>query len=768
MNVKGHYLWLQRLTPLLVALMIVNVISVFRGFWWNDTYQIIWTLLVITSLIHFFGSTRLPRFVLYLLDLIAIVPIVFLIRKHRFVPIAEDITLWPRIWHFVQSLHPFIEIALAVFVVQMIFSAWITTKKRLYILFAFSLLVLCVKDSYSPLKLSLEIALIVVLFLVWHSIIHFHHLQQKSSNSFELIFYRPLAIIAPMIIVIGMLLIIGMNLPAKPPLLEDPYALWKHSRGEKVVIGNGLGKGYNGNISTSLDGSSLNSRTSGYSRTDSELGGSFEFDYSPIMTVKTTHKSYWRGESRYYYDGTGWYDTSNSSNSSDSSEIIRVDKALTAEERPLAQTVTVEQQYNFVREAPLPVLFAAGQASKIVEVVYRDKVNLNEEVTDVIEITTVGAGELLDGTTWKHYDWRIEQQGDSTEVGRISTYNVESEVIVIDHEALSEATATIADETAMKNYTSLPPSIPNRVSQLAHEITANASSDYEKVLLLEQHLKSSYNYTNTPDETKLTGKSPDFVDQFLFELQEGYCDYFSTSMAIMARTLNIPSRWVKGFSSGVGDQSMRDRYQYSNIPDIENLDTSGTYTVRNADAHSWVEVYFEGYGWIAFEPTPGFAFPYTYVDDNINPLENSLDLVKTPLDTDDMAQQQNGFVNSIKYAIITILAAVVIIVGVKYRMELLQVVNLIRYRKYTMNERVIIETTDFINYCYRNGLTEINNATLRETVSNWNFGSATWRKDLQQLLHYYEKAYYSGEVIDEKQLSEVKNLIKHLKKNWYS
>lgn len=767
-NVKGHYEWLQRLTPLLVAIMIVNVLSVFRGYWWNDTYNIIWLSLALISVVHFLGSSRLPKFVLYVIEFISIVMITIMVRQEHFEPIAEDITNFQRIWHYIQSMHPFIEIVLVVSISQLIFSAWVTTKKRLYLFFAFSLLILCVKDSFSPMKLWLQIAIIIVLFLIWHTLLHFHHLQQKNSTSFKLLLHHPLAIIIPMFVVIAMLLAIGMNLPAKPPLLEDPYALWKQSRGEKVEIGNGLGNGGGRGTSTNVNSSPLTSMTSGYSRTDKKLGGSFQFDYSPVMTVKTTHKSYWRGESRYYYDGTGWYDI----NPLEDNQIIRIDEEFIAEERPLAETIIVEQQYDFVRLAPLPVLFAAGQASRILEVVYKDTVNLSEELTDVTEITTIGPGELLKGTLWHPSDWRIEQYGDGNVESNIATYQVESEVIVIDHQALAEATATFEDEDLMQAYTSIPQLFPERVRELAEEVTASANNDYEKVLLLEQHLKNSYNYTNTPDTTKMTGSSSDFVEQFLFEIQEGYCDYFSTSMVMMARTLNIPARWVKGFSSGVSDEAMANQEQLAFTQYMKNSDTSGTYTVRNADAHSWVEVYFEGYGWVAFEPTPGFAFPYTYVDDEINPLENVLVPTPAPLQLDDVVADQNKEASPalrwIGYVLLTAIVVIAIILGVKYRKELFELMNRIRYRKYSINERVVVETTNFISFCYRNGLAKMNNATLRETVSSWNFGSKVWRNDLQQLLHYYERAHYSSEVISEKELTEVQHLVKQLKKDWNS
>ncbi len=105
--------------------------------------------------------------------------------------------------------------------------------------------------------------------------------------------------------------------------------------------------------------------------------------------------------------------------------------------------------------------------------------------------------------------------------------------------------------------------------------------------MIERFLKSTYTYNL--DETKVPSEGEDFVDHFLFEQQYGYCDHFSTSMVIMLRSVGIPARWVKGFVPG--DVVSTDNQSYSVI-------------VRNSHAHSWVEGFFEGRGWVSFEPTP--------------------------------------------------------------------------------------------------------------------------------------------------------------------
>ena len=92
----------------------------------------------------------------------------------------------------------------------------------------------------------------------------------------------------------------------------------------------------------------------------------------------------------------------------------------------------------------------------------------------------------------------------------------------------------------------------------------------------------------------------DYVDQFIFETKRGYCDNFSTAMVVMLRTIDIPARWVKGFTFG----------------EVIEQNEGNLYTqVLNKNAHSWVEVYFPGVGWVPFEPTQSFVNPYVFERD---------------------------------------------------------------------------------------------------------------------------------------------------------
>ncbi len=136
-------------------------------------------------------------------------------------------------------------------------------------------------------------------------------------------------------------------------------------------------------------------------------------------------------------------------------------------------------------------------------------------------------------------------------------------------------------------YLELPESLPERIYKLTAEIVANTTTQEEQVTALVNYLRTNYSYT-------LDGAAlpvgEDFVDYFLFESNEGYCTYFATSLAVMLRTLDIPTRYVEGFR----------------MPDAN---TGGTYDIAFSNGHAWIEAYLDDSGWTTFEPTPAFTAP---------------------------------------------------------------------------------------------------------------------------------------------------------------
>lgn len=136
------------------------------------------------------------------------------------------------------------------------------------------------------------------------------------------------------------------------------------------------------------------------------------------------------------------------------------------------------------------------------------------------------------------------------------------------------------------SYTRLPHLDP-RIPRLAAEITASSTNNYDRAAALERYLAT--NFTYSLQLSRVTPRDP--LAEFLFERRQGHCEYFASSMAVMLRTLGIPSRVVNGFRTG------------------EFNDLTSQYVVRASDAHSWVEAYFPGDGWVSFDPTPAASLP---------------------------------------------------------------------------------------------------------------------------------------------------------------
>ena len=161
------------------------------------------------------------------------------------------------------------------------------------------------------------------------------------------------------------------------------------------------------------------------------------------------------------------------------------------------------------------------------------------------------------------------------------------------YKAISDTTEPRVDQLRTDNrplsvssyrYLQLPENLDPRIDRLATQIIleANAGNRYDAAKAIEAYLQRQYGYSL---EMKASG--PDPVADFLFNVRTGHCEYFATAMAVLLRTHGIAARVVNGFLPG------------------EYNETAGAYTVRQSDAHSWVEVYFpETRAWVTFDPTP--------------------------------------------------------------------------------------------------------------------------------------------------------------------
>ena len=164
-------------------------------------------------------------------------------------------------------------------------------------------------------------------------------------------------------------------------------------------------------------------------------------------------------------------------------------------------------------------------------------------------------------------------------------YSVTSSVITADAPSLRRAGQDYP-QWVLATYLQVGSSITQRTRDLALQIIseAGASTPYDQAKAIERWLRTNIAY----DET-IPGAPPgiDPVDWVLFEDRRGYCNYYASAMIVMLRSIGIPARMAAGFSQGEWDAS------------------TGSFLIRERNAHTWVEVYFPGYGWVEFEPTAG-------------------------------------------------------------------------------------------------------------------------------------------------------------------
>jgi transglutaminase-like putative cysteine protease len=182
----------------------------------------------------------------------------------------------------------------------------------------------------------------------------------------------------------------------------------------------------------------------------------------------------------------------------------------------------------------------------------------------------------------------VKTEGDLT-TG--DTFLVESASPRFSSAALANATSNNPGDDI---YLALPDDFPASVSNAAREVTAGTTTPYEAALAVQNWMRSEFTYSLEIQG----GHDNSAVESFLIN-RVGYCEQFAGTYAAMMRSIDIPARVAVGFTPGTNDGA-------------------GNYTVLGRNAHAWPEVWFDGFGWVPFEPTPGRGAPnaqeYTGVD----------------------------------------------------------------------------------------------------------------------------------------------------------
>jgi transglutaminase-like putative cysteine protease len=268
------------------------------------------------------------------------------------------------------------------------------------------------------------------------------------------------------------------------------------------------------------------------------------------FTVRTSHPTYWRTNTLDTFDGTTW--RASNKTFSDAVPIPDDGQIAPPSNAPLAtqgDKVFLNQQIQFANLtqpwlplAPNPIALTISDGSP--------------KYDPQSGTVTLGADYTHDGTD----------------------LSATSELIV----------PTAAELAAIPNiaapndpYTELPKDLPPQIRTIAHDMTAGAITPYAKIMVMQQTLKGwIYDQHVKPDI------SNDALLRFLLQTHRGYCQQYAGAMAVMLRALGYPTRVAVGFTSGQYDPK------------------ANLWRVTGADAHTWVEVRFPGYGWLAFDPTP--------------------------------------------------------------------------------------------------------------------------------------------------------------------
>ncbi|QHW30492.1 hypothetical protein GZH47_06270 [Paenibacillus rhizovicinus] len=726
----------RKISAVFAALLIYQWIRCLGDYWWSETFAIVNGVLLVAVLTNLLIPSKTVSIGV---QLIAVVGFNISYTHFEWLPFVgshRKFLNW-MYWignHF-EEVNPYLWISLSILAVFHLIV--LLRRKRGYILLVVgaAILSLAVADSiFTPIYLWEEIAWSVFIGLGWLVASHFARFKERHPDNWAQLLEYPLSLFVPILFILTLVMAAGLFVPTVKPVLLDPYTAWKESRGETVTT-------YVGDKAIVVSASKNNADThSGYSRNDSVLGGGFTFDYTPVMTVTTTMRSYWRGETRAQYNGSGWVESSDEKLEESQKSIVS-GRTLQANGIPDSTvTDTVSQTVVMERKDKFPVLFGAGPISKVTLI--------------------NGSKEAFPAMSWLPDSWELRMPK-SASVHYPKSYTIESQVPVLDENALRSGEAVKpASEDVGEIYTKLYPDMPDRVKNLAEQITKDAATPYDKVRMLIDYLQQNYQYTNTPDLSRKSSK--DFVDAFLFEIKEGYCDYFSTSLAVMSRSLGIPTRWVKGYSSG--SLPSADIMQMLQGPGGNaNPEGAGTYTVRNADAHSWVEVYFNGYGWLPFEATPGFSFPYALPQDEPAPVVQQ-DPVTDDSTTVAPADEANGF--EVKPWMFWSAAGLLALAFAVYAYRAFPVL-LRRYRggPDTVNARVVRETNRLIKHCRKKGMDVETNETVRETMGRWAARLTSLQPQFNLVQHAFEKAMYSSQAITQEEADRVTATMKQIREH---
>lgn len=707
--------WYRLFKMIWIILLGMQWVSFTEPIWLQETTDIVtWTLIIVAA-IAILPVASLVRNIGKLLSIVIICRII-LIRYGIYMPYGR---LFPdQILQMLMEFIPYIWFALITWLAMELISRLLLTRKYILLFLAADLVAFAILDSFTPYQLWQNVAWTVFAGLGWLVCLHLRDYQIAYPYGWLRLRKYPFKIVSNILLIFAGVLLIGTSVPPVSPILTDPYTAWKGRSG---------GQGSGGEVQSAISNAITNKDSdaqevlSGYSRDDTELGGGFEFNYSPVMSVDSPLRTYWRGETRHIYTGKGWADFDKEKRDYEVFRGMTTPAGLTHEQAGNIEMREVEQTITMESDEAYPVLFGGY---------FITKVSLLDEDR--------GGNPKL---SWAAQEGELRWGGGfrGSQPDYPVKYKVTSEIPVIPLTELRGASYKHLYKVPIDEaYLQVPSSLPERVKDLAEEITADGDTPYKQMELLQEYLRANYEYTNKPDIS--LRRSKDFVDSFLFEVKEGYCDYFSTAMVMMARSQGIPARWVKGYGPGSqpDPEDMRGR---------PALATSTAYQVNNSDSHSWAELYFGEYGWIPFEATPGFTAPLLYADES--PEEVAADEPDSEEIVQDSAVENETSWLSANTTAIRYVSGSIILLAVIWLLYQLReriyygFVRLRLGRSLTYADKIAYGTLRTVKKLQRQGFERHEHETVREMFERIREQQPELSGTLDHLLQKYESAMYS-------------------------
>lgn len=431
-------------------------------------------------------------------------------------------------------------------------SHWLKKTRSFLLFFFLALFTLSLLDSLTFYEADRSIVIVIAVGLLILGIQKYNQMKTngeiEGSNRAKSYWFRIVAMLATGILLLGM-------------IAPKPDAQWNMPLIQSLTVpGTGQGGG-----SLFAVGQRI-----GYDEDDTRLGGSLGMDTTKLFTVRTDGTGgYWRVESKSIYTGRGWIGRSDEQPQDLSEPYDRYPALSIYGSDTYKSDRTAE--FNFESASP-DILPYTGQLTGM---------QADDEQLSLDPST----GKIMSGGSNPVPHSTIHYQEPTFQIPKLR-----------DVKDRYDDPAWVAEE-----HLQLPESLPERVRTLSRQIIGQETNRYDQANAVVDYLRSGRFDYSTTGVPKPSGRQ-DYVDQFLFESKIGYCDNFSTAMVVLLRASGIPARWVKGFSTG-------------SLSDLSSEERDGKqvqmreYEVTNANAHSWVEVYFPDSGWVTFEPTPSFNNP---------------------------------------------------------------------------------------------------------------------------------------------------------------